>query len=165
MAKDVTRTEPATGRRSMDLFDAMRTDLDRMFDRFERGWPGFTGFGLAPRSGGAGLAAHLDVREEPDRIVVEADLPGVEEKDVAVTFSSGVLTIKGERKSEREEKKDDYHIAERSFGSFERALRLPDTVDEGGIEANFDKGVLRIVAPKRAEALKSERKIEIKKPG
>jgi HSP20 family protein len=165
MAKEVTRTESAQPRRSIDLFDAMRSDLDRVFDRFEKGWPGLAGFGLAPRSGGGSLAAHLDVREEPDKIVVEADLPGVEEKDVAVTFANGVLTIKGERRSEREEKKDDYHIAERSFGSFQRALRLPDSVDDGAIEANFDKGVLKIVAPKRAEAVKSERKIEIKKPG
>jgi HSP20 family protein len=165
MAKDVTRTEPAPARRSVDLFDAMRSDLERVFDRFERGWPSFGGFGLAPRSGGEAHAANLDVREEGDKIVVEADLPGVEEKDVAVTFTNGVLTIKGERRSEREEKKDDYHIAERSFGRFERSVRLPDSIDEGAIEANFDKGVLKIVAPKRPEAAKAERRIEIKKPG
>jgi HSP20 family protein len=162
MAKDVTRTEQAPARRSVDLFDAMRSDLDRVFERFERGWPSFAG--LMPRSGdGRPLAAQLDVREEDDKIIVEADLPGVDEKDVAVTFAGGVLTIKGERRSEREEKKDDYHIAERSFGRFERALRLPDGIDEGAIEANFDKGVLKIVAPKRPEAMKAERKIEIKK--
>ena len=166
MAKDVTRTEPAPARRSVDLFDAMRSDLERVFDRFERGWPSFGGFGPGPRSGSSeALAANLDVREEGDKIVVEADLPGVEEKDVAVTFANGVLTIKGERRSEREEKKDDYHIAERSFGRFERALRLPDSIDEGAIEANFDKGVLKIVAAKRPEAAKAERRIEIKKPG
>ena len=76
MAKDVTRTEPAPARRSVDLFDAMRSDLERVFDRFERGWPSFGGFGPGPRSGSSeALAANLDVREEGDKIVVEADLP------------------------------------------------------------------------------------------
>lgn len=162
MAKDVTRAEQTPGRR-LDLFDAMRADLDRVFDRFERGWPAFGGFGLARSGEPRALAAHLDVREENNRIIIEADLPGVDEKDVAVTFADGVLTIKGERKSEREEKKDAYHIAERSFGRFERALRLPDGIDEGAIEAHFDKGVLKIVAPKRPEAARAERRIEIKK--
>jgi len=163
MAKDITRNEPAPGRR-LDLFDAMRADLDRVFDRFERGWPALSGLGL-PRFGETGgLAAKLDVREEENRIVIEADLPGVAEKDVAVTFADGVLTIKGERKDEREEKKDNYHIAERSFGRFERSLRLPDGIDENAIEANFDQGVLKVVAPKRPEALKAEKRIEIKKP-
>jgi HSP20 family protein len=164
MAKDVTRTENASPRRTTDLLDAMRSDLDRVFERFERGWPSFAGFGLTSREGDTkALSAHLDVREEDGKIVIEADLPGIEEKDVSVTFADGILTIKGERKSEREEKKENYHIAERSFGSFQRALRLPDSVDEGSIEANFDKGVLKIVAPKRPEAVKAERKIEIKK--
>lgn len=163
MAKDVTRDEPAAGRR-LDLFDAMRADLDRVFDRFERGWPGLGNLGLSRFGDQQGLAAKLDVREEGNRIIVEADLPGIDEKDIAVTFTDGVLTIKGERKNEREEKKDDYHIAERSFGRFERSLRLPDGVDENAIEAQFDKGVLKVALPKRPEAVKAERRIEIGKP-
>ena len=163
MAKDVTRSEQAPPRRPLDLFDAMRSDMERVFDRFERGWPSLAGFGLSPRLSQAGVNAHIDVREDPDKLVIEADLPGVDEKDISVTLSGGILTIKGEKKSEREEKKDNYHLAERSFGSFERALRLPDGIDEGGVSANFDKGVLKIVAPKRPDAVKSERKIEIKK--
>jgi HSP20 family protein len=166
MAKEVTRSsDQAPARRPVDLFDAMRADLDRVFERFERGWPSFGSFGLgSAQSAARGLSAQLDVREEDDKLVIEADLPGVEEKDVAVTLANGVLTIKGERKSEREEKKDDYHIAERSFGRFERSLRLPDAIDENRIEANFDKGVLKIVAQKRPEAVKAEKRIEIKKP-
>jgi len=164
MAKDVTRTDQVPARRPVDLFDAMRTDLDRVFQRFERGWPGFGSFGLANRDwGDDGMAASLDVRDEGDKLVIEADLPGVEEKDVAVTLSGGVLSIKGERRNEREEKKGDYHLAERSFGRFERSLRLPDAIDEGRVEAKFDKGVLRVTAPKRPEAVKAERRIEIKK--
>jgi HSP20 family protein len=164
MAKDVTRSDQAPApRRATDLFDAMRADLGRVFDRFERGWPAMGGFGLAPRlSEPGGIAAQIDVHEEGDKLVIEADLPGVQEKDVSVTLANGVLTIRGERKSEREEKRDNYHIAERSFGSFQRSLRLPDTVDEGRIDAKFDKGVLKIVAAKRPEAVKAERRIEIK---
>ena len=74
-----------------------------------------------------------------------------------------MLTIKGEKKQEKEEKSDSYYLAERSFGSFERSLRLPDTVDETKVEAKFDKGVLKVTAAKKPEAVKAERKIEIKK--
>lgn len=163
MAKDVTRTDQAPQRRPLDLLDAMRSDMERVFDRFEHGWPSFGGLGFGTRLAPSAVAAHMDVRDDGDMIIVETDLPGVEDKDVTVTLANGVLTIKGEKKSEREEKKDDYHIAERSFGRFERSLRLPDGVDEAAVSANFDKGVLKIVAPKRPEAVKAERKIEIKK--
>jgi HSP20 family protein len=105
----------------------------------------------------------LDVRESADAIVVEAELPGVDEKDVTVTLANGILTIKGEKKHEKEEKAGSYHLTERSFGSFERSIRLPDTVDDAKVEARFDKGVLKVTAAKKPEAVKAERKIEIKK--
>lgn len=160
MAKDVTRTEQPSSRRAVDVFDAMRSDFERVFDRFERGWPALRGLGFG--ASGTEVATHLDVREEGDKLVIEADLPGVAEKDVSVTLTGGVLTIKGERKSEREEKKDNYHIAERSFGRFERSLRLPDGIDDSKVEAKFEKGVLTVTAAKRPEAVKSERRIDIK---
>ena len=103
------------------------------------------------------------MRENTNAITVEAELPGVDEKDVSVTLANGVLTIKGEKKSEKEEKSDNYYLAERSFGSFERSIRLPDTVDDAKVEAKFDKGVLKVTAAKKPEAVKAERKIEIKK--
>jgi len=74
-----------------------------------------------------------------------------------------MMTIKGEKKSEREEKEENYYLAERSYGKFERSLSLPETIDEDKIEAKFDKGVLKITAPKKPEAIKAEKKIEIKK--
>jgi HSP20 family protein len=82
---------------------------------------------------------------------------------VSVTLANGVLTIKGEKKQNKEEKSDNYYMAERSYGAFERALQLPDSVDEAKVEAKFDKGVLRITAAKRPDAVKAQRKIEIKK--
>jgi HSP20 family protein len=80
-----------------------------------------------------------------------------------VLLRNGVLTLKGEKKSERDEKKDTYHLVERSYGRFERSFQLPDSADEGQIKAEFNRGVLRIVVPKRAEAVKAEKKIPIGK--
>jgi HSP20 family protein len=73
------------------------------------------------------------------------------------------LSLKGEKKSERDEKKDTYHVVERNYGSFERSFSLPDSADQDKITADFTKGVLRIVVPKRAEAVKAEKKITIGK--
>jgi HSP20 family protein len=99
----------------------------------------------------------------PKSIVIEAELPGVEEKDVSVTIANGLLTIKGEKKDQHEEKDETHYFSERSYGAFERCLRLPDTIDETKVNATFDKGVLRITAAKKPEAVKAERKIEISK--
>jgi HSP20 family protein len=146
--------------RQRDIFSVMRDEMDRMFERFEYGWPRWpTQLGRET----AMTVPELDVRESADAVVVEAELPGVDEKDVTVTLSHGVLTIKGEKKLEKEEKGESYHLSERSYGSFERAIRLPDTVDDTKIEAKFDKGVLKVTAAKRPEAVKAERKIDIKK--
>ena len=109
------------------------------------------------------LAAEVDVRENANSMTIEAELPGLDEKDVTVTLANGILAIKGEKKREREEKDANYYLTERSFGRFERSLRLPDTIDNNKIEARFDKGVLKVTAAKKPEAAKAERKIEVKK--
>ena len=87
------------------------------------------------------------------RVCIEAELPGVDDKDVTITLANGVLTIKGEKRSERDENRDSYHLSERSWGTFERSVRLPDTVDEAKLKASFDKGVLTIIAGKRPDAV------------
>jgi HSP20 family protein len=138
----------------------MRDEMDRVFERFEHSWPRWP---TLFRRDGAITVPELDVRENTNAVVVEAELPGVDEKDVSVTLANGLLTIKGEKKHEKEEKGENYYLAERSFGSFERSIRLPDTIDEGKVEARFDKGVLKVTAAKKPEAVKAERKIEIKK--
>ena len=74
-----------------------------------------------------------------------------------------MLTIKGEKKHEKEEKGETYHMSERSYGSFERSIRLPDAIDDAKVEAKFDKGFLKVMATKKPEAVKAERKIELKK--
>ena len=156
---DVTPSGERSAARPRDIFSTMRDEMDRVFERAESGWPRWPA--LFKRD--AMVVPELDVRETTNAITVEAELPGVDEKDVSVTLANGLLTIRGEKKHEKEEKGDNYHLAERSFGSFERSLRLPDTVDDSKVEAKFEKGVLKVTAAKKAEAVKVERKIEIKK--
>ena len=111
------------------------------------------------------LSPKIDVAESKDAIEVTAELPGIDEKDVDVTLEQDVLTIRGEKKTERDEQDKDknWHVAERSFGSFTRAIPLPFDPDATKVEAKFDKGILRIRLPKPAEAAKKQQKIEIKK--
>lgn len=157
---EVSKGNGAPAHRSHDAFEAMRDEMNRVIERFEHGWPRWPSFfkGTDIRT----MMPDLDVHESAKAVTIEADLPGLSEKDVAVTLANGLLTIKGERKSEREEKKDSYYLAERSYGAFERTLRMPDTIDESKIEARFDKGVLKVVAQKKPEAIKAEKRIEVK---
>ncbi len=146
--------------RQFGMFEEIRDEMNRVLERFESGWPRWTS--LAPLRWPTSLVVpDLDVHENDKSFTIEVELPGVEEKDVTLSVNNGYLTVKGEKKTEREVNKDNYHLAERSFGSFERSLRLPESLDDSKIEANFTKGILKITAPKRADA-KAERKIAIK---
>jgi HSP20 family protein len=165
MAQEIKKLETsgAVAPRHRDPFAEMRAEMDRVFDSF-LGPSIFSRQPLSSRAQTAAMVAlDIDVRENDKEIVFEAELPGIEEKDVQVAVRDGVLSVKGEKKSERDEKKDTYHLVERSYGSFERSFRLPDSVDEEKIKADFTKGVLRVVVPKRAEAVKTEKKIPIGK--
>jgi HSP20 family protein len=102
------------------------------------------------------------VKEDEKAFHVTADLPGLTEKDVEVTYDEGLLTLKGEKKVVREETKDTWHITERSSGSFTRQIALPSTIDAAAIEARFEKGVLLITLPKLAAAQAQAKKIAIK---
>ena len=93
---------------------------------------------------------------------MQAELPGLTENQIEVKLANGILTIKGEKSSERVEDEDDYHLRERSFGSFQRSFRVPANVDADKIEAKFDKGVLKVSLPKTAAAIQEERKIDVK---
>lgn len=161
MAQEIKKpeaTQPLPTRFS-DPFSEMRAEMDRVFDSFLGRGPGRLASFF--QGGKDVVMPSIDVRENDKEVVVEAELPGAEEKDVHVTLREGVLTIKGEKKSEREERKDDYHLTERSYGSFERSFRLPDAVDDEKIAASFDKGVLRVTLPKRPEVAKAEKRIPI----
>ena len=158
--KPVAPTMPQ--QRYVDPFAQMRAEMDRLFDSFLG--RGFVRFNVPSRSEWSDeLVPSIDVRETDTDLVVEAELPGMDEKDVSVTLSNGVLTLKGEKKSEREEKKEDYHLMERSYGSFQRSFRLGDTIDPDKVTAAFDKGVLKVTLAKRPEAVKTEKPIPIGK--
>ena len=104
----------------------------------------------------------VDVSETDKAYEITAELPGMDEKNVEVKLANDVLTIKGEKQDEKEEKRKDYYMRERSFGSFQRSFQVPDGVDADKIEANFKKGVLTVTLPKSTEAQKAEKKIAVK---
>ena len=149
-------------------FEGLRQEIDRLFDDFGLGfrWPfGRSLFAAEPlfrrRMTWAKMPA-VDVVESEKAYEITADLPGMDEKNIEVKITDGVMTIKGEKQEEKEEKKKDYYLQERSFGSFQRSFELPDTVDPDKIEASFKKGVLTVTIPKKAEAQKPAKKIEVK---
>jgi len=104
----------------------------------------------------------VDIDERDNAYEVTAELPGMDEKNIEVRLANGSLIIKGEREDAKEEKKKDYHLRERHYGSFERQFAVPEGVDTDKIEARFKKGVLTITLPKKPEAIKPEKKIEVK---
>jgi HSP20 family protein len=149
--------------RYSDPFSSLRAEVDSLFDSFMGGLPAFSGMFGASGGRGFTLTPHMDVRETDKEIVVEAELPGIDEKDISLDLKDGVLTIRGEKKHEYDEKKENYRVMERRYGSFQRSLMLPDTVDQDKVEANFDNGVLKIKVPKRPEAIGKQRTIPITK--
>lgn len=104
----------------------------------------------------------MDVTENDKEYKVTAELPGMDAKDVQITASEGYLTIKGEKKQESKEEREGYFRQERSYGSFQRVVALPDTANTDKAEASFKNGVLTLAIPKKAGAQSKERKIEIK---
>ena len=94
----------------------------------------------------------LDVSESDERFEVRIDLPGLDPRDVNVTFEDGMLTISGKRQFESEDTGETWHRVERGFGTFARSIRLPQTADTEKIEASFDKGVLGVIVPKSEQA-------------
>lgn len=150
-------------------FEALRQQVDRLFDEFDRDiWTApfrRSLFETEPfwrrQMAGAGAPA-IDIVEKDNAYEVKADLPGLDEKNVDVKLSDGMLTIKGQKQEEKEEKKKDYYLHERHFGTFERSFRVPETVDAEKIGATFQKGVLTVTLPKKVDARKPEKKIEVK---
>lgn len=149
-------------------FESLRDEIDRLFDDFGRGvWQPFRRslFPAAPlfRSQLKWPAMPVvDVVEGEKAYEISAELPGMDEKNIEVKVADGVLTIKGEKREETEKKEKDYFLQERSFGSFERSFEVPDSVEVDQIAASFKKGVLTLTLPKKAEAQKPAKKIEVK---
>jgi HSP20 family protein len=151
----------AKKKQSVDPISGFRSEMERLFDSyFGRGWMDAfprMDFGFA----GAGVVPQVDMVDDKKAITISAELPGLEEKDVELTLHDGILTLKGEKRLEKKEEKDTQLILERRYGGFQRSFRLPDEVDEGQIRAHFDKGVLKVEIPKRPEAVRKAKRIEI----
>ena len=140
---------------------ALRHEMDRLFDEFTREW-----FDIAPfepfalRS--AGYTPRIDVTEDDKEVRVTAELPGMDENDIDVSLSKDSLTIKGEKKVEKEDRGKDYYRMERSFGAFQRTIPLPEGIDTDRVEATFKKGLLTVVLPRTEEARREVKKIPVK---
>ena len=120
----------------------LRREMDRLWDDYF----GSGRRGLQPLQ--AEYTPAVDVKETAEAVVVKAEVPGMDAKEINISVTGNVLTIKGEKKSEREEKEENYHLVERSYGSFSRSLKLPAAVELDKIEAKYDKGVLTVTCPK-----------------
>lgn len=135
--------------------ERFRKEMDGLFkDFFGEGSlvPTFTG----------DWAPSADITETKEAVIVKAELPGLEAKDIDVALSGDLLTIRGERKEEKEENDEQRHCCERYYGEFRRVLQLPVKVQEDKVEASFDKGVLKITLPKTEDAKAKKTKIEVK---
>ncbi|MCB1393367.1 MULTISPECIES: Hsp20/alpha crystallin family protein [unclassified Nitrobacter] len=126
-------------------------EMDRLIDGFSRSFTGLTSRALMPS---------MDLAETDKEIELTAELPGMEEKDVQLNVVDNHLTIRGEKKNQREEKEKDYHLVERSYGSFVRTVDLPPGVNIDSIKAVMSKGVLKVTVPKPAPA--QTKTIEVK---
>jgi HSP20 family protein len=149
-------------------FDILRGQIDRLFHDFQAGfmqapffrplpsmeslWQGDLGFSVTPA---------LDIVEKDGGFEITAELPGLDAKDIEVQLANGMLTIKGEKREEKEEKTKDRYVSERRYGSFRRTLQVSGTVDSGKIEASYKGGVLTLTLPKSPEAQKNAKKIPV----
>lgn len=150
---DVRRT------RDDDPFALMRREMDRVFDDFMHG------FGTPAASLPEGvISPRVNVVEKENSLEITAELPGVDQKDIELDLSEGMLTLKAEHKQEKEEGGEDerYHVVERAYGTYMRRFAIPFESDQDKVEARFENGVLNVSVPRSAEAEKRTRKIEVR---
>lgn len=149
MTTTLTRWSPVS--------DLLRGRMDRMFDEFLRD---FIPAGSAEENLGRNWLPPVDIKETPETLTLTAELPGVKKEEVQITVENQVLTLRGERKFEKEIKGETYHRVERAYGSFARSFTLPANVKTDRVEASFANGLLTVTFPKLEEA--KPRKIEIR---
>lgn len=137
--------------------DQFRDEMNRLFDSF------FRGFDIEPFDARGGVfSPKVDVVETEAEIRVSAELPGMDEKEIEVTLGKDSLTIRGEKKLEKDETGKDYYRMERSYGAFSRTIPLPVQVDPEKVSAEFRKGVLTVALPKATQAMQKTQKIAVK---
>ncbi len=135
-------------------------DLKREMDRL---WTEFFGRESLPETLNTEWVPALDISETKDTVIVRADVPGINPEDLEITISGNVLTIKGEKKQEKEEKGENFYRVERSYGSFVRSVQIPTEIDADKIEASYKNGVLKIILPKKEEAKGKQIPVKIEK--
>jgi HSP20 family protein len=149
-------------------FEVLRNQVDRLFHDFQTGFlqaPFFRPFpdieSFWRRDLGFDVTPAIDVIEKDKAFEVTAELPGLDAKDIDIQLANGMLTIKGEKQEEKEEKTKDRYVSERRYGSFRRTLQVPGGVDAEKIEASYKSGVLTVTLPKSSEAQKKEKTIPV----
>lgn len=155
MARELTIWKPLKQLAPFGDFERMRREMDHLWDSFIEGGPR-----SRAEEEGEWLPA-LDLAETVNEFVVKAEMPGLVPKDIDINLSDNLLTIKGEKKQEREEKEENYHLLERSYGAFTRSIQLPAEVKHEKIAASFKNGILKVVLPKSEETRKKEVKIKV----
>lgn len=147
-----------------DPVDSLHREINRVFENFTKGF-----WDMSPFTGGAmeqrGLGDFMpstDITEDDKQIRVSVELPGMDEKDVQVSLANDELVIRGEKKTETEDKGKDWYRSERSYGSFHRAIALPEGIDSNKADAAFKKGVLTVTIPKKADAQQDIKKITVR---
>jgi len=155
MAWELTTWKPFRELAPFRDFERMRKEMDRFWDSFLEGTMRRRG------EDGTEWFPSLDVSETKNELVVKAEIPGMDSKDIDISLSDGMLTIRGEKKQEKEEKEENYHFIERSYGTFSRSVSLPRDLKHDKISASYKDGVLRVVLPKSEEAKKKEIKIKV----
>ena len=144
---------------SNDPFRALQREMDDVFRSFGRQFPSTGTSGMDMR------VPAMNVSETDNAIEVTAELPGVDDKDLKVSIDGNRLYISGEKKQEHEDKEKDWHVVERSFGSFQRSLTLPFEPQEEGVDAHFDKGVLHLTVEKPQQMPKGSKTINVRSGG
>ena len=144
-------------REEYNPFSRLRQEMNRIFEDFD------SDFWLEPFENKLRgfFNPRVDISETDKEIKITAELPGMDDKDIDVSLNKDSLTIKGEKKEEKEENSKDYHRSERSYGSFSRTISLPAEVDTDKIKADFRKGLLTVMLPKTAKAIREVKKIPI----
>jgi HSP20 family protein len=162
MANQVSKNEDHKGTSlfSHDPFSSFREEMNSLIDRAFGRSTGFLDVPAFGRFGTGAVTPRIDLHETEKSYSLEAELPGLEERDIDLSVHDGVLTLKGEK---RYEKKDAARVVERHYGSFQRVFTLPSDVDDAKIDATFDKGVLTVTMPKKPGSKPASRQISIGK--
>jgi HSP20 family protein len=143
----MTPFRPGGGMFPGDPFLSLHREMNRLFDDVFRG-AGLPAAETQGQGGGTFVNASMNVSETENEIRLTAELPGVTEQDIDISLDDDVLTIRGEKKFERADDKENFHFVERSYGTFQRSLRLPFPVDPEQVQASFENGVLTVAVPK-----------------